>query len=421
MAGRAMRIGFMAQTEEKTYEVMVAGDAGLLAVSPPWFKAKWECGRVVWPNGAQAFPFTPEKPGNVRGPGVHLMWLSEIQSWPNSTREEAFFNALLMCSLGYAKTIWDATPKRRHPIQRQLIKDAEREPHKYHVISARIEENRDNLAPGMIEDLRAKLDNTQRGREELDGVFSDDDSGALWKQEWIDAARRDAPTELRRRVIAVDPAISKRRNSDQTGIADVGLGVDGQVLVFGDHTAKYSWEEWGDLVLELYVSGRCDCVVVERNRGGDAVVANLRARGQSPERIRTGKVLRVELLDRKAQTRHVPGVVYVKETTSRQSKAERAGPVASMAEAGRISHVRGANLTELEDLLTTWAPDPREDSPDRMDAFVFGVWEVAGLGLEEQRDKREGYRGVEKVAQALRTGRRPGALVGHGGWGGRGI
>src|SRR5437762_1959611 len=38
MAGRATRIGLIAQSLEKCWEVQIEGKSGLLAVSPPWFK-----------------------------------------------------------------------------------------------------------------------------------------------------------------------------------------------------------------------------------------------------------------------------------------------------------------------------------------------------------------------------------------------
>lgn len=411
-AGRAQRVGFMCQTEDLALQVMVQGDCGLIACSPPWFKASWECGRVVWPNGAQAFRFTPEKPKNIRGDGVQLFWASEVQSWPAVGREEAMANALIMASLGYGKLIWDGTPKRRHPLIRAMLRDAEADPKRYIVRTGAIEENRDNLRSNVIADLRRKLDGTQAGREELDGQYSDDDMGALFKQEWIDDNRRSMPAQLRRRIIAVDPAISERAGTDQTGISELGLGVDDQILVLGDWTDRYRWEEWGDVVIDRYLAGHCDCLVLERNRGGDAVVANIRARGQSPERVRTGRTVTVENLELKAPTRWVPGVIYVKQINARGSKGERAGPVASMYEGGRVSHVREAHLDDLESLLTTWEPDPTEKhkgSPDRMDPLVHGVYELAGL-WSDKVDHRNAFRGIEEAAKMLR-GSVPGRVV----------
>jgi phage terminase large subunit-like protein len=254
------------------------------------------------------------------------------------------------------------------------------------IVAEPIEANKDNLGSEVIADLRSTeaLACTQAGREELDGIFSDDDADALWKSEYIDDHRRDEPERYERRILIVDPAISKRKSSDQTGISELGLGSDGQIYVIGDWTAHYTWEDWGDVILDKYEMGRCDCVVVERNRGGDAVAANLRGRAQSPDRIKLGRTLRVVLVDAKAKTRWDPGTVYVKEVHARGQKDERAGPVVGLYKSGRVSHVRTANLDELEELMVTWVPDPLvRESPDRMDAMVHGVWELARLALGE--------------------------------------
>jgi phage terminase large subunit-like protein len=67
-----MRIALVGQNEDRTVEVMVEGESGLIAVSPPWFKARFEAGRVIWPNGAQAFVYTPEVPASSSAPSITL-------------------------------------------------------------------------------------------------------------------------------------------------------------------------------------------------------------------------------------------------------------------------------------------------------------------------------------------------------------
>ena len=243
-------------------------------------------------------------------------------------------------------------------------------------------------------ELEAEYAGTQRGREELDGEFFDDAEGALWQQAWIDRARRELPDTLKRRVLSVDPAISTRRGTDATGIVDLGLGVDDQVFVIEDLTDRLSWEVWGALVIDRYFTVRADCVIVERNRGGDACVANLRA-------CAAKRGFRVEVVEPDAPTRHAPGVVYVKETVSRKSKALRAEPVASLYERGRVSHVSGADLTELEEVLCTWLPEGAGESPNALDAMVHGVFELASLHREGRGDPRAAIAGASKLQAAI--------------------
>src|SRR5262249_46391990 len=156
---------------------------------------------------------TPEVPGGFRGDGLHLMWLSEIQSWPAATMDEAFDSALIMASLGYARMIWDATPKNGHRLLSRLSAWAAEDPEHHIIVRGKIEANRDNLGVGAPEALRASM-GARRAREELDGEFLENDDGALWQQAWIDANRRDLPETLARCIISLDPALSDRRDTD---------------------------------------------------------------------------------------------------------------------------------------------------------------------------------------------------------------
>lgn len=395
MAGRAMRIGFCAQNEDKAIEVQVEGECGLIATSPPWFKAAFESGRVVWPNGAQAFVFTPEKPGNIRGPGVHLFWASEIQSWPARHRQEAWDNASLMTSLGYAKTVWDATPKRRHPILKLLLA---RESNLHVVVRGSIRENEENLGRGVVEDLARAIGGTRTGSEELDGVFFDEQDGALWKQEWIDLYRRDLPAQLKRKIIAIDPGRSMREGTDPTGMVAGGLDFDGQALILEDFSERVPPAVWAPRAIDKYMSHRCDLLVAERDSGGNMVAEVIRLQAEKRE-IRV-----VTIDDRKVprpSTRHDPRTIYVLEiNTQQKGKAERAQPVADAYETGRVSHVEGADLAELEDELTTWEPDAGMPSPNRLDAAVHVVRELLNL-QDRTRDRSADMKGIDLAARKL--------------------
>jgi phage terminase large subunit-like protein len=417
-SGRAMRIALIAQNEDETKDVLVHGETGLISVAPPWDNPQWIGGRVIWPNGAQAFCYSPEAPGTLRGHQHHLGWASEVAAWPASRADEAFANLKLGLRIGYGRLVWDSTPKRRNPVIRELLRMGAALPDKHIVIRGSTYENRLNLTEGAVEAWEAEYGNTQRAREELMGEFLDDDEGALFRQAWIDASRRHMPERLERRIIAVDPSISTRKGTDRTGIVDLGLGVDSQIYVIADLSDKHDWTAWGGLVVERYVRNRCDCVVVERNRGGDAVVANLRACGRD-------RGLSVTVVQHDATTRHAPGTLYVKEVYARTGKESRAEPVASVYERGRVSHVIESDLSNLEDLLTTWEPGPGSASPDPYDALCWGVWELARLGRADRADGSQAVMGAAAMAKQLSGSSQKltpisiSAMIGRSGMGGR--
>ncbi len=409
--GAARRIGLIAQNEDAVYDVQACGETGLVTLSPPWFKARWEKSRVIWPNGVECVTFTPEKPGNIRGPGLDHAWATELQSWPTSTREEAFRNLQLMTRIGEAKTLWDATPKPRHPIIASLLKRAELDPVNHRVIRGSTRDNAANLAQGYIEDVRRDIAGTRREQEELEGKFFGDAAGALWAQDWIDRARRDAPLRVQRRVIGVDPAITSGGEADATGMVQGSLTDDGQIHIEWDGSAVMPWEAWGARVVERYVSQQCDCVIVETNRGGEGCVSNIRVAARNIG-------LRVEVVKLDAPTRWNASVIYVKEVNSAGSKGARAEPAAALAKQGRISHSNGADLEELENEMCSWEPSDegqarsrRAPSPNRLDAAVEVVWELAQL-WSDRRDVKAGFRGVQRVQQALAPASRENAIAG---------
>lgn len=412
-AGRATRIAMVAQNEDSCIDVMILGECGLIATSKPWLKASYELGRVIWPNGAQAFVFTPERPKGMYGPQHDLLWTSEIHAWPRSTMLEAFSALKVGLRLGMARHVWDSNPRRKHPIIRMLLERSELNPMKHPVFRGSTQENIENLNPEAVQSWIDEYSGTMVGMEMLEGIQCDDVDGSIFRQEWIDRNRRPAPTQTKRKVIAIDPSISSRKGTDANGIVMLSLGLDDQIYLEQDLTCKCSWEEWATLCTDLYFREKCDCVSLERNRGGDACIANLRAIGQQ-------RGTTVVPVDAKAITRHVPNVIYVKEVIGRTSKVSRGEPVASLCEKGRISHVIGGNFADLEEQLTTYEDEPNAVSPNNYDAYVWGVWELAGF-WHEQRDSRSEVASAAKALNMIAPPRAQSVGIYGGNRGGRRI
>ncbi len=391
-AERARCIGLAAQNEDKTIDVQVGG---LIEASPPWFRPEWLASvrQLTWPNGAVAYAHTPEVPGAIRSHNFDLTWLSEVQSWPKAMQHEAYLNFQFATRVGYARTIWDATPKRRHPLLRSFVARSESEPDRHVIVRGTIHENARNLGAGVIENLEREFGGTLAGREELLGEMLDESESAIIRQSWIDAARRHMPERFARRVIGIDPAVTSRAGNDKTGIVEAGVTSDGQAYVLADRSGKHAPSTWANVVLEMYVADACDCVVVETNKGGELVTQNLRAHAG-----RRG--LNVIVVGKEERPCHVAGTIYVKEVHARGPKEDRAQPLATAYERGRVSHVIGADLSALEDTLTTWEPAPGQRSPDALDALVHAVGELLGL-LSNRRDHQIAFRGIGELSRAL--------------------
>lgn len=398
--GEVREIGMAAQNDEKTYDVNVCS---LIAAAPPRFVPEWidSEAKLVFPNGAQAYAFTPEAPGNIRSKNLDLAWMSELQSWPETTRQEAYLNFKFATRVGKARTIVDCTPKRGHPIITSLLKSAKRNPELYRETRGSMRDNYAHLAPAAVAVLIEEFAGTSAGQEELEGVMLDEAEGALFK---LESFHRREPTRLVRSVISIDPAVTKRSGSDRTGIIHAGLDVDGVAVVCGDRTGKLSPGEWSEIVVTDYMRHRCDLVVVETNKGGDLLTQTLRATAATMS-------VDVVVVQKDWVPRHTPGVVHVREIFSRGEKADRAKPTATAYEKRRVAHLLGADLQDLENLLTTWEPKPGARSPDRLDALVGAVEELLGLGAKRVNPKK-GFEGlVEANATIAQPPVREGLVV----------
>jgi phage terminase large subunit-like protein len=391
MAGRVSVVTMAAQNMTKTEDVQVTG---LINAAPPWFRPVYESSReqLVWPNGARAFAFTPEVPDAIRSPNANLAWLSELQSWPKATREEAYSNFLFSTRVGGSRMIWDATPKKGHPILKRLLARAEAHPTKHFVVRGSIYEN-PHLDKSAVETMELDYAGTRKGREELLGEMLADDENAIFKQEWIDASRRGWPEALKRRIIVVDPSItSNPKYSDETGIVDMGLGVDGQVYALANMSGVHRIDEWPGKVVDAYVRGRCDLIWVENNRGGEAWEALIRVA------VRDRKMTLVVLGKDTPSPGHNPSVVYMRAINAKRSKAFRAEGAAALCERGRVSFVVG-KLGNLEERLCLF--EGREGEPDgEVDAFVHGCHELADLG-KDQADGKAAFQGITEIGARL--------------------
>ena len=341
-SGRARRIALVARTAADVRDVLVEGESGLLAIHRADERPMWEPSRrrLTWPNGAIATTYSAEEPDQLRGPQHDAAWCDELAAW---RYPDAWDQLQMGLRLGTDPRVVVTTTPRPTPLVRALALASTT-----HVTRGRTRDNERNLAPGVVTTLTARYGSTRLGRQELDGEILDDAPGALWRLSQFDAARVDAAPDLRRVVVAIDPAVTAHEGSDETGIVVAGIGLDGRVYVLEDVSGTYPAEQWARRAVEAFRRHRADRIVCEVNNGGDLVEGTLRAVDRS---------------------------VPVKQVRATRGKALRAEPVAALYEQGRASHV-GA-LSRLEDQCASWDPAGDHRSPDRLDALVWAITELA--------------------------------------------
>ena len=351
--GEASRIALVAATAADARDVLVEGPSGILATSPKHARPEYEPSRrrLTWPNGAVAMTYSADEPERLRGPEHDAAWTDELAAWRYA---DAWDQLQLGLRMGRPRCVVTTTPK---PVK--LIRDLlAREGSDVVVTRGRTKDNEANLAPQFLETITAKYGGTRLGRQELEGEFLQDTPGSLWQRDWIDRDRVEKAPELRRIVVAVDPATTNHEGSDSTGIVVVGQGHDEHLYVLNDLTGKYSPPEWARKAVGAYERYRADRIVGEVNQGGQMVESTIRM---------------------------IDSSVPYKAVHASRGKTARAEPVSALYEQRKVHHVGIGKAAEpllaLEDQMLAFTADFDRGragySPDRVDALVWAVTELA--------------------------------------------
>lgn len=322
----------VAATAADARDVIIDGESGFLAKDP---ECIWQPGKqlITWPRyGSQALVRSAEKPDRLRGPQQHWMIADELAAWQYPL---AWDMAMLGLRLGTNPRCAIATTPRPIPIIRELVKDP-----MCVVSSGSTYENEANLAQAFIDQIVKKYEGTRLGRQELEALILEDVPGALWTRDVLDAQLADGAPELARIVVAVDPSVSDAETSAESGIIVAGVDRGGHGYLLDDRSLAGTVDERLAALVGAYHDYKADCIVVERNNGGDWI----------PHAITT----------------HDPRAA-VRTVWASRGKHTRAEPVAMLYEQGKIWHA-GA-FPQVEDQMATWVPG--EPSPDRLDALVW--------------------------------------------------
>jgi phage terminase large subunit-like protein len=333
-------VNLIGATADDARDIMIEGESGILAICPkierPIYKKSDR--QLVWPNGAKSLIFTADEPERLRGKQHEKLWADELGAWRYG---ESWAQAMFGLRLGKnPQGVVTTTPK-----PTKLVKELLQDKRNY-ITKGTTYENRSNLAQKFYDTVIVAYEGTRLGRQELNAEILEDIEGALWAWAVIENYRAAKAPELKRVIVAIDPAVSTSKTSDETGIITAGLGADGHGYVLGDSSGIYSPLGWAAKAIAQYELAQAECIVAEVNQGGDLVEANLRAAGFK------GRVKKVH---------------------AARGKATRAEPIAGLYEQGKIHHA--GIFAGLETQMTTW-DTTTEDSPDRVDALVWAMTDL---------------------------------------------
>ena len=335
----------------------VAGEGRLLDKGP--YISAWNrsMGQLLLKHGGTVFcDGADDGAYRIQGKNLSGVWCTEVGLWKKwrVAWDESIKYAVRETP---AKVIADGTPKRtlgaRQLVKRLMADDS--------VLNVQLytEENLHNLDPAAAAEFMSAA-GTSLERQELYGDLLEEVEGALWKIATFEDTRVDKPEgtpedpfsvraiydliQPTRVCVAVDPAASFTEDSDEHGILVEAKGQDGDIYLLEDASFKGPVTAWPMKVIEVHERWQADRVIGEVNHGADYIGATLRAAGFKGS---------------------------FEEVRATRGKLIRAEPVATYHEREHV-HVVGY-MPELESQCCTWVPGEGEDSPDRLDAMVYGA------------------------------------------------
>lgn len=348
--GQVRRIALVAETLDQAREVMIFGESGIMAATPPDRRPDWQASRkrLVWPNGAIAHIFSGSDPEALRGPQFDCAWVDELAKWKSARKSWDMLQFALRLG-DHPQQVVTTTPR-----DVQILRDILDQETTVQT-SAPTLENRAYLTDGFAAHLESLYGGTRLGRQELDGELLSEFSGALWARDLLDAQRCAAPDRFDRIVVAVDPPVTAGDRADECGIVVAGVEmqgppVDWRAYVLEDASMSgATTQEWARRAINLYHRFGADRLVAEVNQGGDLVADLLR--------------------------QNDPLVSYSAVRATR-GKAARAEPVAALYEQGRVFHAARFDALETQMCSMTLGGYQGRGSPDRVDALVWALTEL---------------------------------------------
>lgn len=293
----------------------------------------------------------------ILGMEISTLWMNEISQLGYATY--TILKTRLAQKSGLANRIFlDLNPTSKlfwgyklfiegiDPKDKTLVKH----PEQYCSFKMNPEDNEANIDKDYIEML-SELPREERVRF-YEGDFGEVEQGALFSEANFNQYRVINRPELKKIVIAIDPAVTAKMTSDETGIVAAGLGFDNRGYLLEDVSGIFTPREWAKKARDLYVKYNATYIVAEINQGGLMV---------------------------KSTIKNIDENLPVKEINATKGKITRAEPISVLYDEGRISHVGGFADAETEMALYTGKPS--DDSPNRLDAIVYAMTELFPVGV----------------------------------------
>lgn len=392
--GLARSLCFVAPDWKDVRRNMVGGlpdtDSGFLDILPSWLPRDSEEGVIYNESkqeiylpafGATIYLNTGEKP-EQRGGNFDLVWIDEpikfrylervMMNLDMATRRRSRIG-------GRPQRIITTTPMKQMWLCNLIMSP------RVLAVHGDSDENDSNNDPDFVAKMIAKY-GPRIAMQEIHARILGDNEGAIASSTKIDQDRiEEAPEHLDEVGVGVDPAVSTKRKSDDTGIVAGGRegrkgSTDARLYVLEDRSGRYSPDGWATAAVDVACDWGAKWIAVETNKIGE-----------------TGKALLMHALDR----RKMIDKIEIREAYSFRDKGTRAkSSLQPLYDRRRVHHV--GRFPQLESQLSQWNPDTDPVSPNNLDAEVHMAIELMGLAVTEKEiDTSKRWRGLARANEGF--------------------
>lgn len=351
------RIGIASRTMADNRNTFIYGSSGIMEISPPEERPEFKQmqSMLVWPNGSTGLLLSSEVPDGARGPSFNAAVGDEFAAWKTTVDASGatlYSNLLAATRDGDNPQILLATTPKRTEVMKTLLKKAEDPKQRIRLITGSTYENT-SLSGSYIQNIENQYGNSDLARQELGGEMLADAEGIIFSDDMLEMASDvdKVPSNLIK-IIAVDPTVGGDvKNLDECGIMVIGATRESnhrkrKAYVLEDATITATPENWSAHIAKKAQQWGVVNIVAEANQGGDLIRSIIQSSDSS---------LKVHLVH------------------ATKGKIKRVEPVAVAMQQGRVFFSPKDDFLELKDQLTFYDPDLSGYSPDRMDAFAWGM------------------------------------------------
>lgn len=207
-------------------------------------------------------------------------------------------------------------------------------------------DNIDNLSPSFLKEAeRVKSKDYLLYLHCFEGEWTNGEAEALFKMEDIENSKSlQAEEDFSHVVVAIDPAVSVKASSDETGLCVAAKGYDGKYTILDCFSIKATPKTWAERAVQLADLYKADKIIYESNQGGLLV---------------------------KETIENVSKNFKVEPVTATKGKILRAEPIKALFEKQEVKLKK--DFPQLEKEMLTFTGSPHDASPNCLDAMVWAL------------------------------------------------